>query len=427
MPYLSVVDAKTNEYANTLYGYFIGRRHAVPIVDSYVNNAWSRFGLQRSMFHHGFFFFQFKTKAGMEQVLAKGPWRIRNVPIMLNIWNPTKKLVKEKVKTVQVWVKLHNVPVVAFSELSLSLITTKVGKPIMLDAHTADMCVNSWGRCSYARVLIEVSAERALVESFIVAVPIQGEEGHSLEKINVEYEWRPPRCGTCKIFDHFDVDCPRKPCVVLQEQVCEKIIEKNKGKKKQPKSLQPKQIEGLRFNKPKSAWVVKSSKSVKPSSSKKVENNKEINDDSINLLDLQKSFNKLRNEDAVLEEVHNAAAVEQVDHGRGPMEDLSNVSTRVTNVHANSTGKKAVQVEVSSSKPKLSFGELDLSNFSDSDDDEVFASKEDYDAYMSSMGGGKTLEDEYDIYDDDYADQIRDLPGQLKEFHDFRLSYSGKK
>ncbi|GJX83942.1 hypothetical protein Tco_0333423 [Tanacetum coccineum] len=41
------VDAKTNEYANTLYGYFIGRRHAVPIVDSYVNNAWSRFGLQR--------------------------------------------------------------------------------------------------------------------------------------------------------------------------------------------------------------------------------------------------------------------------------------------------------------------------------------------------------------------------------------------
>ncbi|GKF28958.1 hypothetical protein Tco_0095300, partial [Tanacetum coccineum] len=81
--------------------------------------------------------------------------------------------------------------------------------------------------------------------------------------------------------------------------------------------------------------------------------------------------------------------------------------------------KKAVQVEVSSSKPKLSFGELDLSNFSDSDDDEVFASKEDYDAYMSSMGGGKTLEDEYDIYDDDYADQIRDLPGQLKEFHDF--------
>ncbi|GJX83943.1 zinc knuckle CX2CX4HX4C containing protein [Tanacetum coccineum] len=165
------VDAKTNEYANTLYGYFIGRRHAVPIVDSYVNNAWSRFGLQRSMFHHGFFFFQFKTKAGMEQVLAKGPWRIRNVPIMLNIWNPTKKLVKEKVKTVQVWVKLHNVPVVAFSELSLSLITTKVGKPIMLDAHTADMCVNSWGRCSYARVLIEVSAERALVESFVVAVP----------------------------------------------------------------------------------------------------------------------------------------------------------------------------------------------------------------------------------------------------------------
>ncbi|GKB66787.1 zinc knuckle CX2CX4HX4C containing protein, partial [Tanacetum coccineum] len=119
------VDEKANEFANTLYGYFVGRRHAFPIVHSYVKNAWARFGLKRSMFHHGFFFFQFETKAGMEQVLANGPWSIRFIPIMLNIWNPTKKLIKEEIKSVPVWVKLHDVPVVAYSEVGLSLITIR--------------------------------------------------------------------------------------------------------------------------------------------------------------------------------------------------------------------------------------------------------------------------------------------------------------
>ncbi|GKB19984.1 hypothetical protein Tco_0853907, partial [Tanacetum coccineum] len=81
----------------------------------------------------------------------------------------------------------------------------------------------------------------------------------------------------------------------------------------------------------------------------------------------------------------------------------------------------------SSSKPKLSFGHLDLSNVSDSDEDEVFASQEELNAYMSSIGGGHQLEmEEYDGYDD-YADQIRDLPGEIKAFRDFQLLNSGRK
>ncbi|GJY10335.1 hypothetical protein Tco_0378520, partial [Tanacetum coccineum] len=52
-----------------------------------------------------------------------------------------------------------------------------------------------------------VSSESAVVDSLVVAIPLPVGSGHSLETLDVEYEWRPPRCATCKIFDHEDECC----------------------------------------------------------------------------------------------------------------------------------------------------------------------------------------------------------------------------
>nr|GEV11935.1 zinc finger, CCHC-type [Tanacetum cinerariifolium] len=100
--------------------------------------------------------------------------------------------------------ELHNVPIVASSEIGLSLITTKLGKPIMLDGYTSNMCINSWGRNSYARAVIEVLAENALMDSIVVSIPLQNGSGHTLKAIDLEYEWQPSCCDTRKIFDHND-------------------------------------------------------------------------------------------------------------------------------------------------------------------------------------------------------------------------------
>ncbi|GKA60071.1 hypothetical protein Tco_0759384 [Tanacetum coccineum] len=78
------------------------------------------------------------------------------------------------------------------------------------NAYTSSMCLNSWGRNSYARALVEVEAEKELVDSLVVAIPYANKEGHSLEMVEIEYKWRPPRCGVCKIFDHNEVDCPKQ-------------------------------------------------------------------------------------------------------------------------------------------------------------------------------------------------------------------------
>nr|GEU28975.1 hypothetical protein [Tanacetum cinerariifolium] len=101
-------------------------------------------------------------KTGLEHVLEKESWMIRNTPIILTKWSPNMSLTKDKVTKVPAWVKMHKVPIVAYYEASLSLIATQVGKPIMLDAFTSEMCVDPWGRLGFARMLIEVSADKEL-------------------------------------------------------------------------------------------------------------------------------------------------------------------------------------------------------------------------------------------------------------------------
>ncbi|GJW00904.1 proteasome subunit alpha type-5 [Tanacetum coccineum] len=77
-------------------------------------------------------------------------------------------LLKEDVGNVLVWVKLHGVPVTAFSEDGLSAIATKLGTPLILNSYTSDMCIQSWGRLSYAREMIKVLVDVELKDSIVV-------------------------------------------------------------------------------------------------------------------------------------------------------------------------------------------------------------------------------------------------------------------
>ncbi|GJZ82898.1 hypothetical protein Tco_0648071 [Tanacetum coccineum] len=72
---------------------------------------------------------------------------------------------------------MHDVPIAVFFEDGLSMIATKLRRPIMLDAYTSTMCLESWG------------------------------QRHTMEKIQIEYEWKPPRCYAYKIFGHANDQC----------------------------------------------------------------------------------------------------------------------------------------------------------------------------------------------------------------------------
>ncbi|GJY27843.1 zinc knuckle CX2CX4HX4C containing protein [Tanacetum coccineum] len=177
----ATMDMISARFDNTLYGYFIGKRLAFPVVENYVKHIWAKYGLERVMLHQGFFLFKFSSKDGMDSVMKNGPWRIRLVPILLNVWNAEEKVKKEDIKRIHVWVKLFNVPIVTYSDVGLSLITSKLGRLIMLDAHTSSMCLNSWGPSSYARALVKITADLDLVESLVVAIPHRKGKEHLME------------------------------------------------------------------------------------------------------------------------------------------------------------------------------------------------------------------------------------------------------
>nr|GEX42388.1 hypothetical protein [Tanacetum cinerariifolium] len=142
-------------------------------------NTWSKFGLIKAMMNsNGVFFFKFNSKDGtMDAMLENGPWLIRNMPLILKKWSPDANIMKEDVCNVPVWVKLHDSPIATFTEAGLSAITTKLGTPLMLDSYTSTMCMESWGRSSYARAMIELRVDAELKHSLVVAVPkFEGEE-----------------------------------------------------------------------------------------------------------------------------------------------------------------------------------------------------------------------------------------------------------
>ncbi|GKE10244.1 putative reverse transcriptase domain-containing protein [Tanacetum coccineum] len=201
----------SERFANTAYGFFLGKKMSYPIIANYVRNTWGKYGLIRSMFSSStrLFSFQFSSIDGLDVMLENGPWFIQNNPFILKKWHPSENLLKEDVSTVPVWVKLHGVYVTAFSEDGLSAIATKLGNPLMLGSYTFDMCMQSWGRSSYARVMIELRADVELKDNIVVAMPKITREGHYTCNVRVEYEWKPPRCSSCKVFGHIHDECPK--------------------------------------------------------------------------------------------------------------------------------------------------------------------------------------------------------------------------
>ncbi|XP_022032619.1 uncharacterized protein LOC110933720 [Helianthus annuus] len=195
---------------NVLFGYFLGNRLPFPVVDYYAKNAWSKFGFVKAMMNSsGFFFFKFDSKEGMAKVLEGGPWLIRKVPLFLNVWSPSISLKKGGIKSVPVWVKLHNVPIAVYTDDGLSLLASKIGVPKRLDSYTADMCAENWGRSSFARALIEINAENEIKDHITIAIPKLDEEGYLMERVDVEYEWKPLRCSLCCVFGHNDQNCSK--------------------------------------------------------------------------------------------------------------------------------------------------------------------------------------------------------------------------
>ncbi|KAJ9536667.1 LOW QUALITY PROTEIN: hypothetical protein OSB04_un000140 [Centaurea solstitialis] len=154
---------------------------------------------------------------------TNGPLMVRGVPMFVAQWDPLKGLTKPIHDTCPLWVKLHNVPLVAFNKEGISRIASALGVPKQMDACTASICDNAWGRPGFAKVLVEIWAVGKLKREIELVIPNpSGGEG-SVVTIKVEYVWEPVQCSHCLVFGHKVDMCARATKIQPQTKKNNKV------------------------------------------------------------------------------------------------------------------------------------------------------------------------------------------------------------
>ncbi|KAL0402141.1 UNVERIFIED_CONTAM: hypothetical protein Slati_4244000 [Sesamum latifolium] len=81
-PSLDVIRDGARRWSTTAVGYFLGKRPYFHHVNEFVRSAWPLVREVKAT-SNGFYFFEFKTIAAMEEVIEGGPWLFRGQPIVL--------------------------------------------------------------------------------------------------------------------------------------------------------------------------------------------------------------------------------------------------------------------------------------------------------------------------------------------------------
>ncbi|KAL7204694.1 hypothetical protein ACSBR2_017739 [Camellia fascicularis] len=95
-------------------------------------------------------------------------------------WHRMMKLSKEDKKTIPIWVKFYNIPLEYWDGDCLSRIASAVGVPLFMDQLTS-----SGSKISFARVCVDIPADSAFPDSFVIT------SGDVSINIHVEYQGVP--------------------------------------------------------------------------------------------------------------------------------------------------------------------------------------------------------------------------------------------
>ncbi|KAL0367297.1 UNVERIFIED_CONTAM: hypothetical protein Sradi_3619800 [Sesamum radiatum] len=127
-------------------GYFLGKRPYFHHVNEFARSVWPMVREVKAT-ANGFFFFEFKTMAAMEEVIEGGPWLFQGQAIILQKWTPGIALRKLQHTQVPVWIRLRHLPVELWTDEGLSTVASGVGKPLYPDAITRACTRLDFARC----------------------------------------------------------------------------------------------------------------------------------------------------------------------------------------------------------------------------------------------------------------------------------------
>ncbi|GJX71997.1 RNA-directed DNA polymerase, eukaryota, reverse transcriptase zinc-binding domain protein [Tanacetum coccineum] len=192
----------------TLCGHFVGYRMKYAELKYNLSRMWGKHRLSDIVTQNDMFLFKFRNEEGMNQVLENRPWMVNNKPLFIQKWNTGVIMDNKEPKVIPLWVKLYSVPIEAWTVNGISAIASSLGKPLIMDKTTTRICNEGKGRIGYARVLVEMQAEKEFKEKIEICYRSSDNQGKGFSKfVEVEYSWKPPVCGKCKVFGHSENKC----------------------------------------------------------------------------------------------------------------------------------------------------------------------------------------------------------------------------
>ncbi|XP_071733503.1 uncharacterized protein [Rutidosis leptorrhynchoides] len=184
-----LVNEGCRKWNTTACGYMLGCSMSYNAMQYNLRRMWGKFGLKDIiMDEKQICYFKFNSEEGMNKVVENSPWMVNGKPLMVCKWSPDVSVEKVNPSKVPVWVKLVNVPLEAWSAKGrISTISSRIGKPMLMDTVTANMCQKGNGRAGYARVMLELDAKKGCVDEVDIHYYDAEQKTKVVKKVQVEY------------------------------------------------------------------------------------------------------------------------------------------------------------------------------------------------------------------------------------------------
>ncbi|GKB40165.1 RNA-directed DNA polymerase, eukaryota, reverse transcriptase zinc-binding domain protein, partial [Tanacetum coccineum] len=141
-----------------------------------IRRMWSKYGLYDIIKNgNSVWLFKFREAGGMNTLVDQSPWMMNGKPLM--------------------------------SVKGISIVASRLGKPLVMDDMTANMCHNGTGRSAFARVLVEMDATNGFKDTIEIQYKNKNNNVIRTKFVKVEFSWKPIICSHCKVFGHNGARC----------------------------------------------------------------------------------------------------------------------------------------------------------------------------------------------------------------------------
>ncbi|XP_062116638.1 uncharacterized protein LOC133830640 [Humulus lupulus] len=170
-------------------------------MEGFFRRIWKTLGVDKiGLLKHGLFIVRFTSMENRDKVLAGGYYFFDRKPLMIKAWDPNVCLQKDDIRSIPIWIQIHNLDLIYWGTRSLFKIVGQIGKPLR-----EYLATKNRDRLQFARVMVEVSVSQAFPSSISFM-----NESSELICLDIHYEWKPTFCSKCKSMGHDDMVCRKQ-------------------------------------------------------------------------------------------------------------------------------------------------------------------------------------------------------------------------